>query len=148
MAEGLMKHKLPKELKKRVTVQSAGILNLVGNHATEFAVKAALECGANIAKHHSQGLSRELMESSDIVLVMDESHLRYISDYFPGFKENVFLLKEFACDGALPQKKNIEDPIGSDYDFYAFNCHEINTELDRILPTLVKLIHQKLESNN
>lgn len=143
MAEGLMKQKLPKELKKSVKVQSAGTLNLVGNHATEFAVKAALACGANIARHRSQGLTRELMASADIVLVMDESHLQYIGSFFRGFKENAFLLKEFARDDLLPADRNIEDPIGADYDFYRFICGEIDIELERILPTLQRLIRQK-----
>jgi len=143
MAEGLLKQKLPGSLKKKVDVQSAGTLNLFGNHATEFAVKAAREFGANITRHRSQGLSHELLEMADIVLGLDESHLNFIAAIFPEFKGKTSLIKEFARSTPMPEDPNIEDPIGLDYNFYRFTCGEIDTELERILPTLVELIKNK-----
>jgi protein-tyrosine phosphatase len=147
MAAGLLQQKISPELINSVKVLSAGTLNLFGQPATEFAVKAALEFGANITQHRSQGLTRELMESADIVLVMDETHLQYIADHFPGYNENIFRLKEFSQENLPPDNLNIDDPIGSDHDFYRFTCGEIDAELERILPTLEKLIHQKIEFN-
>lgn len=143
MAEGLLKKKLPGSLKKKVAVQSAGTLNLIGKRATEFAVKAALEFGANLTKHRSQGLSHALLDMADLVLGLDESHQNFIAANFPEFKGKTFLIKEFARTSPMPEDPNIEDPIGLDYNFYRFTCGEIDAELERILPTLVELINKK-----
>jgi len=145
MAEGLLKAKLPPELKEQVIVRSAGTLNLTGNRATPFAIAAANKFGANIANHRSQGLSKQLVYDSDIVLVMDQSHKEYLLQHFPDAKENIFLLKEFSLNHEQePPHLNIIDPIGNSLQFYETICDEINNEIERIVPTLIPLIKNKM----
>lgn len=144
MAEGLLKQKLPDDIKDYVIVRSAGTLNIVGNRATPFAIAAAMKYQAKISNHHSQALSPQLVYDSDVVLVMDTSHQAYIDQEFPAAQNFTFLLKEFDRQGEIVVDKVIIDPIGSSLSFYEATCAEINTELERILPTLTKQIKEKM----
>ncbi len=144
MAEGLMKTKIPEELKDRVEVVSAGTLRINGNPATYFAIQAAGDLGANIVEHRSQGISGELMRAADIVFCMARGHKDFLAAQYPEFKENVFLLRGF---DRLPDKQfseDVEDPIGRDLPEYQVCAQLINSELDRILLRLKKMMEDKL----
>ncbi len=144
IAEGLMKSKLPAELKNKVVIRSAGTLGLNGNPATEFAVAVAKELGADISQHRSQGLSKELVREADVIFAMAPEHKTYVERTYPDVRDNVFLLRSF---GRKPEEKHndrIEDPIGGSLAVYR-ECGEIiDSELNRILPRLKQLIEDKV----
>lgn len=144
IAEGLMKSKMPEDLKDRVTVESAGTLGLTGNPATEFAVQVAAARGADIAAHRSQALTEELAKSADIIFAMAYEHKAYIDQHFPQLRENTFLLKQFGREPGEEVRPNIEDPIGRSYAVYEQTCELIDRELDRVWPRLESLIRARL----
>ncbi|MBN1352119.1 hypothetical protein JXJ21_22155 [candidate division KSB1 bacterium] len=147
MAEGLLKSKLSQELRDHVIVRSAGTLGLSGNRATPFAIVAAQNKGSDISKHRSRALTERLVMESDIIFAMDEGHRRFLQNEFPQAKENIFLLKEFNTNGSKVEFPSIEDPIGGSMRIYDLIANEINDEIERILPTLTRLIRTKISDN-
>jgi protein-tyrosine-phosphatase len=145
MAEGLLKARLPIELKEHVIVRSAGTMNIIGNRATPYAIMAAKKFGADINQHRSRGISSQLVLKADIILVMDETHKAYLNRDFPLAHKNIFLLKEFMKDHSNGDNLNIDDPIGASFHFYEIIAREISNEVDRVLPAIRKLIQTKIE---
>ncbi len=145
MAEGFLKARLPIELKEQVIVRSAGTMNIIGSRATPYAIMAAKKFGADIEQHRSRGISHQLVQKADIILVMDESHKSFLNMYYPEARKNTFLLKEFMKERTAGENLNIEDPIGASFHFYEIIAQEISQEVDRILPTMKQLIQNKIE---
>lgn len=144
IAEGLLKAKLAADFKDNVVVQSAGTLGINGNPATEYAIHVTDELGGDIEQHRSQGLTEELVREADIIFCMAPEHEKYIVSLIPEVRENVFLLRSFARGSEEKFTEKIEDPIGASLEVYQ-QCGEfIDEELDRILPTLKKLIAAKV----
>lgn len=144
MAEGLLRAKLPDELKEHVDVQSAGTLGINGNPATEFAIMVANELGADISEHRSQGVTKELIRESDIIFAMAPEHKEFLQHHFPEARENIFLLRSFDRDPEEKHLDRIDDPIGSPLEVYQECGALINSELDRIFPRLKQMIEDKL----
>jgi protein-tyrosine-phosphatase len=151
MAEGILQSKLPEDLKDKAIVVSAGTLGLDGNPATEFAIAAASQYGADISDHRSQGATDELLQDADIIFAMSSEHKHYLDHYYPEIRENVFLLKTFGRDHDLDEKEiddSIDDPIGRSLEFYQQCCEVINSELERIMPRLEQMIREYLSRGN
>lgn len=146
MAEGLLRLKLPSRLQDEVEIQSAGTLGIAGMRAAEYSVRVVQEMGGNIHGHRSQGLSRKLVAQSDLILAMAAEHVEYLRRQFPAYRENVFLMKQFANDEPLDHP-DIEDPIGSSLEVYRECGEQIAEELDRILPAIVHLVQERRREN-
>ena len=142
MAEGLLRLKLPQRLHDEVEVQSAGTLGINGMPAAENSVRVVREHGGDIAGHRSQGLSRKLVAASDLILAMASEHVEHLRKNYPAYRENVFLLKQFAHSGPL-EEPEIEDPIGSSLAVYRECGQVIAEEIDRVLPAIVKLVQER-----
>ncbi len=142
MAEGLLRLKLPQRLQDEVEVQSAGTLGIQGMPAAENSMRVVHEYGGDIAGHRSQGLSRKLVAASDLILAMASEHVDHLRKHYPAYRENVFLLKQFAQTEPLDDPE-IEDPIGSSLAVYRECGRIIAEEIDRILPAVVHLVQER-----
>ncbi len=142
MAEGLLRLKLPQRLQDEVEVQSAGTLGIQGMAAAENSVRVVREFGGNISGHRSQGLSRKLVAASDLILAMASEHVEHLRKHYPAYRENVFLLKQFANPEPLDEPE-IEDPIGSGLKVYRECGGIIADEIERILPAIVHLVQER-----
>ncbi len=78
MAEGMLKKKLPKRLAGQVAISSAGTHALHGNRAQPHAIEVMQGFGIDIDGHRARQLSSALIRSSDLVLVMEKYHLRWV----------------------------------------------------------------------
>lgn len=142
MAEGLLKAKLPEHLRDEVAVVSCGTLGLEQQPAMPHAVTVARERGVDISSHRSQGISEELVARSNIIFCMAIEHRDFINWHYPAFRDNVFLLRDFAAEEKVDDP-DIFDPIGGRYLIYKECAQIIESELDRVLPYLVDLIEQQ-----
>lgn len=144
MAQDMLRAKLPRHLSQRVAIKSAGTLGINGQPATALAILAAREHGADLSNHLSQGLSEELTEWADLILVMEKAHLDFIKKNYPAAAERTHLLRAY---GRISQELNgdeeIPDPIGGSLATYRECAHLIATELDRILPLLTELVQAR-----
>jgi protein-tyrosine phosphatase len=116
MAHFLLEKKLKELGKEGIEVLTAGIAMLgalgVSNDTKELLAREGIDASA----HRSQMLTKEMINKSDLILVMEKLHEDIVLQLAPQVKNRVFLLKEFAKidDSNL----DIEDPIGKSREFY------------------------------
>ena len=142
MAEALLKLNFPSRLNDEVVIKSAGTLGINGMPATKYAIRAIEEIGGELQNHQSQGITRDLVKEADLILAMAEEHVKYLNAMFPQYRENVFLLKRFSHDGK-GNASDIEDPIGFNLKTYIECAEIIANELDRVMPTIVKMVQTR-----
>jgi protein-tyrosine phosphatase len=92
-----------------VKVLSAGIAAPDGVRATAQAVQAAKAMGADISRHRSRNLTRELIKEADVVFCMTDSHVSQARAIAPDEAHKIRTLD--AC-GDVP------DPVGGSVDTY------------------------------
>ena len=138
MAEGLLWHLLPENLKPVVTVRSAGTHGLHGNRAEPFAVRAAAAHGADISEHRARILDAGMIRSADLVLAMEKYHIDRINDLLFFSCKYALMLGAFAADRPHPE---IEDPYGSPFDVYQTCAREIVA----CMPGLIDDIGRKVD---
>ncbi len=100
---------------------SAGIATVSGLPATQNAVDAVKELGLDISSHLSQPVSKDLLDSAELVVCMSKSHQQALKDY--GYDSVVL------GDG-------INDPYGLSLDGYRL-CRD---EIERAMSSVVKLL--------
>jgi len=130
MAKGLLEKKMREKKRTDVEVLSAGIMMGEGISATEETRNLMKAAGIDVSGHHSQGINKDIIRKSDIILVMERFHEQRLLQMVPEAKNRVFLLKEFAKinDNNL----DIEDPIGKDEVFYRQTFAVIKEAIDRV----------------
>jgi protein-tyrosine phosphatase len=77
MAEGIARDLIAGEypaLKGRTGITSAGVAAMEGEPATPEAVRSMRERGIDISLHRSRRATPEIVDSSDLVLVMEDRH--------------------------------------------------------------------------
>lgn len=87
-----------------VEVRSAGIGALVGAPADSTVQRIALEDGISLSGHVAQQATAALTRWADLVLAMEEHHLRYILQLDPTARGKTFLL------GHWTSEPEIDDP--------------------------------------
>jgi protein-tyrosine phosphatase len=115
MAEGLLRGALPRNLRERVEVRSAGTYAMHGNAATPEAVTAAAHFGVDIASHRARLLNKEMILSADLILAMEHHHLKTIKSAFLFQRTPVRLLGSFGPQGS---PEEIDDPYGEPLEAY------------------------------
>ena len=112
-AAELAKRLLAEAGRADVRCESAGIRPSQDNRSPDEACRASTAYGVTLAHHRPQELTRELMESHDMVIVMEWRQLIQLREAYPDRCEQVFLLPLFD-DGARGgyARYNIADPFG------------------------------------
>ena len=130
MAEAYLKNLLEKQKRTDVEVISAGIMILAGMGASSETREVLKNEGIDVSGHHSQRVTKEMVDRSDIILVMEAMHEDKILQFAPEVKNRLFLLKEFARmdDGYL----DIADPAGGSREFYEDTFYTIKDAVERI----------------
>jgi len=116
MAKALFKDLVRKDFELRsanICADSAGTLSLGQNPATAEAIQVTYEIGLDITPHRSKHVYGELIDWSDIVLVMEYKHKHYILEHFPLATGKVYLLTQF-----VGKEGDVPDPIGCSIEIY------------------------------
>ncbi len=130
MAQAYLKKLLYKIHRTDIQVSSAGIMAMAGTGASEETRGVLAQEGIDVAAHRAQKVTQELVDQSDIILVMESVHEDKILQLAPEVKNRLFLLKEFAKinDSNL----NISDPAGGSLEFYQETFLTIKDAVERI----------------
>jgi protein-tyrosine phosphatase len=136
MAEGLFRRMIAERLAvpaedlpdKGLTVMSAGVFAAPGMPASEEAVAAAGELGADLTRHRSRPLTPELLHAADRVFTMTRSHAEAARQLAPGAADKIRPLNP---DG------DVSDPMGSDVEVYRRCAEQIRSLL---VPLLVEVV--------
>ncbi|MDP2927809.1 MAG: L-threonylcarbamoyladenylate synthase [Candidatus Omnitrophota bacterium] len=149
MAEAYLKKLLLKTQRTDIQVSSAGVMALAGMGASEGTLAVLAKEGIDVAAHRAQRVTRELVDQSDIILMMEDVHEDKILQLAPEAKNRLFLLKEFVnlirnngiinnsekvSNGARinDSNLNISDPIGGSPEFYRDTFLTIKDAVERI----------------
>jgi len=132
MAAGFAKKLLAKKLGCRVAdlrsraveVLSAGLFAGGGASASPEAIRAAKTLGANISRHRSRKLTRDLIRSADLILCMTAFHVAEILRMAP---EAAGKVKRLSDTGDIP------DPIGGGMDIYAKTAQRVAAAVENAL---------------
>lgn len=136
IAEGLCRKALadrmgcrPDELAARgISVQSAGTSAWVGGGASPQSVEVCANRGVDISGHRSQGVSDDLIRSSDYIFTMTHGHLNAIAGMSPASGGRLALLDEGT---------DIADPVGGTTEQYEHVAQQIERALARRLEEVI-----------
>jgi L-threonylcarbamoyladenylate synthase len=138
MAQGILKKLLEGEgVLDKVDVISSGTLKLVEAPANIHTLEVANEHGVDLDEHLSQHVNAVLMREANIVIALAQNHIKYLRAKFPNLGKKVVLLKQWNYSRAL-SLPSIPDPIGLGRAKFESVYVEIEHELKRILPYLLK----------
>ncbi|HBR1319113.1 MULTISPECIES: protein tyrosine phosphatase [Klebsiella] len=99
----LGEHLLRKILPNKI-IDSAGTAALVDHEADSSAQKIAIKNGISLQGHQAKQFTPSLGRKYDLLLVMDKSHIEYISSIAPEIRGKLFLF------GYWIDQKEIPDP--------------------------------------
>ncbi|MBF2748630.1 protein tyrosine phosphatase [Enterobacter bugandensis] len=99
IGERLLRQQLPD-----AQVSSAGIIGLEGRPADATAKAVALRHGVSLEGHVARKVTRFLLQKSDLILVMEPEHLRFIASVAPENRGKSLLF------GQWLETKDIPDP--------------------------------------
>ena len=99
MAEALLRKTLGKSGRSNVTVSSAGTMPPVGMPPTSEALVVMTERGADMRHHRARMVNPQMVQASDLVLVMEKRHQQWLNRMAPGAKKKIHLMKSFGQEG-------------------------------------------------
>jgi len=135
-AQGLFTKMVHQEGHKGFHADSAGLIALPGNSVTFLAQKVAAEHGVDLAGHKAKRLSQELVDWSELILVMEKSHKDELLADFPEATDKTFLIRRFSRFGS--RNRGIADPYGLQYDAYRFCYLDIEDAVSGLMDFLIK----------
>ena len=115
-----------------VEVISAGVSAWDGAPASDGALLVALERHLDLGGHSAQQLTRELVETSDLILTMGDNHLERVIAL--GGAGKAFLLTNYGVDDR--EGHSIADPYGGDLQGYRQTFGELQREIRRVFDRL------------
>jgi protein-tyrosine-phosphatase len=129
MAEALLKEALAARGFDQVTVSSAGTGAWDGAPASEGSYLVGLEHGLDLSNHRARLLTRDIVKSADLILVMSGHHLARVAEL--GGEDKVHLLSEYA--GRDPARGEVSDPYGADLDSYRTTYDELQELINGVV---------------
>jgi protein-tyrosine-phosphatase len=130
MAEAMFRDLMPDEWHERVDVSSAGTAAWYGQPASHLAEEVLRDEGIDLSRHRARILTREMIESSDLVVIMERRHREAIGGIAPGIGTPILILGELDEDRSSP---DIDDPIGGDRGVYERTREELRDLLVRLV---------------
>jgi len=81
-----------------LSVDSAGLTARLDDAADQVYVEMASQAGLDLTTHRSKPLTRELLASHDLILVMTAGQRTRITEKYPEFSGKIFLLGHWLQD--------------------------------------------------
>ncbi|GEM_PF-9063 len=106
------------------TVMSAGTSAWSGAKASDYAVQAVRDMGADLQGHQSRVLTAQLVQQASVVFVMGDGHRKAIEWLDPHVGDKVALLDPAG---------DIEDPVGGDRSLYEATARKIRQAIENRL---------------
>ena len=130
MAEGITKKHLADIGKEDIIVRSCGTDTLPFFEVPGVVIDIMKEHGVDLSLHKPTRITKELIQDSDLVLVMENYHKEQISSIYPEFKKRVYLLKEYTDDKTGFE---VPDPIGQQKTVYENTFNDIELSVLKLI---------------
>ena len=128
MAEAIYNH-LAQERNLDTIATSAGVMAYDGMPASMGAQCAVQALGADLSFHEARTVDALMLTGADLVLCMQDTHARALSEKFPQFREKIHPLTQYAFGKYTP----IADPFGADREIYDYTAKQIREAILKIL---------------
>ncbi len=136
-AESLVRRQLAARGRADVRCASAGLRASQPEAPPDAACAVAEAYGLSLSGHRSQGVTRELLQSYDVIVVMDAPQLSRMRDAYPDLANRVFLLSLFDAEPAGAHDRfNIADPFGKPRETFEACYARLDRTLIRLLDAL------------
>jgi len=145
MAAGILGRLIPRELSRKVKIKSAGVGAADGGLASRNAIEVCKKEGIDISGHTSKKLTRQLVETADLILVMQKMHMDRVQKLCPARTEHILLLTELDEDPSAGTEE-IADPCGGSLEVYEQCFTQIQRSLERGMKFLLELMKFKEDS--
>ena len=132
MAEAIARRVARERGMTDVEVGSAGTAAWEGAPASDGALLIGLERETDLSGHAARLLTRELVDSYDLILTMGPHHVERIEAL--GGKGKTYLLTSYGSRGA--SDRPIGDPFGGELDLYRETYDELEREVRRAFDRL------------
>jgi len=142
MAEGILKKRLADARLRNVQVLSAGIGTLDGYPATPAGVETAQKHGIDISDHHSRRLTGKLFKEVDLVFALADNHYEFMRN-FPDADKKLYMMKGFPEQNLADKEHSVDDPLGGTAEEYEETFLEIEREIERALPEILRRIDHR-----
>jgi protein-tyrosine-phosphatase len=136
MAEWQLKALLRKNPITGMQVGSAGLIALPGNSASFNAVRVAKENSISLEEHKARPITTELIDTADLVLVMESHQGHELIIHYPQASERILLLRHFARYGS--RERGISDPYGRNLEAYRFCFEDIKESVESLYEWLIE----------
>lgn len=140
LAEAILREMLDRGGIAHVSVSSAGTWASDGTPAADYAELTARSHSVDLSLHRARKLNVDLLDESDLILVMEEAHAESIRKNYPSAADRLFVLKEF---GPHARGGDVPDPMGASLEVFQTCYDELRFELERIFPEIKKRIAKK-----
>jgi L-threonylcarbamoyladenylate synthase len=148
MAEGILKQMIARtKYRNIVSINSAGILHLEHTPVELNTLKVAEAHQIDLHAHVSRPVSIDIIHTSNLIICMARNHVAYLVKNYPTKRDKIVLLKQWHLNKQLVNP-SIPDPIGRDIELFKDVFIEIQMELKRILPFILKEIKLFLTRSN
>lgn len=121
-------------------VDSAGTWAFEDAPATPLAILVGHENEVSLEIHRSKGVTPQLLNSHDLILVMEHRHKEALCVEFPDICSRVYLLASMC--GNL---REIPDPVAGGIESYRMTAREIKDTIDEGLETIIKLTESPID---
>jgi len=115
-------------------IASAGTWAIEGAEAARHVKTVLAERDLEASSHRSQPVTRDLLKSFNLVLVMEKGHKEALRVEFPEHRSKVYLLSEM-----VGSNRDIYDPIGGPLIDFQDTAAEIDDYLQRGLERITVL---------
>jgi protein-tyrosine-phosphatase len=129
LAEAIAKRIASEAGRSDLEISSAGTQAWDGSPASDGSLLIGMERGLDLSGHRSRQLTREIIDESDLILVMAPSHLSRVKELAPD--ASVHLLAGFASGEGGGH--TVQDPFGGDLEAYRETANDLERELAGLL---------------
>jgi protein-tyrosine-phosphatase len=136
LAEALLRRAAAERGLDDVEVSSAGTGAWDGAPASEGAYLVALEHNLDLSAHRARLLTREIVDSADLILTMARHHGPRVAEL--GGETRVHLLGEYA--GRRGEDAEVSDPFGGGLAIYREACATLETLVAGVVDRLAREI--------
>lgn len=127
MAEGLFRAMDGQE-RTGLCAQSAGLFAYDGLSASEHAVLAAKEYGADLTAHHARQLTEQMVQDAAYLVCMTAAHYDRLLEKFPWAEDKVFTLAA----------EDVSDPFGGTLETYRACVAQLHKCVTALIENLEK----------
>lgn len=122
-------------------VRSAGTWAMDGYPAMPAAILEAEQLGLNIREHQSRMISEDMLQESDLVVVMEQGHKEALQVEFKAYREKVVLLSEVAEGSSYDIADPVTDPRSAEVGPQI--CRLIQVGFERICARAMEISKRK-----